>query len=144
MTDTAVEQRREQLRSELATHTIYELLGGAEGVRAVVDRFYDLMGTDPAFAPIRLMHAPDLAPMRVGLTEWLTGWLGGPPLYVQRKGTVCITGAHMPFRIDETAAVLWIDCMTRAMTDTGVPERYREVLLPALGNIATMLRNDGR
>lgn len=144
MTDTAVEQRREQLRSELAAHTIYELLGGTEGVRAVVDRFYDLMDTDPVFAPIRAMHAPDLSPMRVGLTEWLTGWLGGPPLYVQRKGTPCITGAHMPFRIDETAAALWMDCMTRAMADTDVPERYREMLLPALGNIATMLRNDGR
>ena len=101
------------------------------------------MDADAEFAPIRAMHAPDLAPMRVGLSEWLSGWLGGPPLYAQRKGTVCITGAHMPFRIDGAAAEQWMTCMTRAMVDAGVPERYREVLLPQLGKIATMLRNTG-
>lgn len=141
MTDTAVDQRREQLRAELADHTIYELLGGAEGVRAVVDRFYDLMDREPAFAPIRAMHAPDLTPMRSSLFEWLSGWLGGPAFYAQRKGTVCITGAHMPFRIDADAADQWVACMTRALVETEVPERYVEALLPNFRNIATMLRN---
>lgn len=143
-TDTAAEQRRQQLIAELADHTIYELLGGADGLRTIVDRFYDLMDADAAYEPIRSMHQPDLGAIRTGLFEYLSGWLGGPQLYAERKGSPCIVGAHVPYRIDAQAADLWLDCMTRAMVDVDVPERYREVLLPPLGNITQALRNDDR
>ena len=69
---------RELFRAELAEHTMYELLGGAEGIRSIVDHFYDLMDR-PGFEPIRTMHAADLSPTRVALFEFLSGWLGGPP-----------------------------------------------------------------
>lgn len=144
MTDTALQQRHDQLRAELATHTIYELVGGEAGLRAVVDRFYDLMDGDAVYGPIRSMHHDDLGAIRTGLFEWLSGWLGGPPLFIERKGSPCITGAHLPFRIDAEASALWVGCMTRAMEDVGVAERYREVLLPALARIADGLRNDDR
>ena len=143
MSDTEVREGREQLRAELAHHTIYELLGGEQGVRTIVDRFYDRMD-DEEFAPIRAMHQPDLGPMRVGLFEFLSGWLGGPQLYVERKGSPCLTGAHLPFRIDARASDLWMRCMTQAMRDAGVADRYRDALLPALQGIAGSLRNDDR
>jgi hemoglobin len=72
MTDTAIHRQREQLRAELAEHTMYELLGGADGIRSIVDHFYDLMDGE-RFAPIRSMHAPDLGHMRVGLFEFPSG-----------------------------------------------------------------------
>lgn len=139
-----MQQRHEQLRAELATHTMYELLGGAQGLRAVVDRFYELMDTDPAFATIRAMHKPDLGDIRTGLYEWLSGWLGGPQLFSERKGSPCLVGAHLPLGIDASASGLWTTCMTRAMEDTGIAERYRDVLLPSLGRIADSLRTDDR
>lgn len=129
------------LRSELAEHTMYELLGGEEGLRRIVDRFYDAMDAEPAFEPIRSMHATELGPMRRSLFEFLSGWLGGPPLFVQRTGSVCLTDAHAPFAIDEPARDLWIACMHRAMDDAGVVDRYREALMPALTGMADMLRN---
>ena len=90
---------------------MYELLGGAECIRSIVDHFYDLMDR-PGFEPIRAMHASDLWPMRVALFEFLSGWLGGPPLYLQRAGSPCLTAAHAPFPIDVTARDMWLACMT--------------------------------
>ncbi len=140
-TETASHQRREQLRAELAERTIYELLGGETGIKAIVDRFYDLMDGDSEFAPIRAMHAPDLSPMRTGLYEFLSGWLGGPPLFAMRTGSVCLTHAHAPFAIDAEARDLWLECIDRAMCDTEVAERYREALMPAFTGMAEMMRN---
>lgn len=139
MTDTVTEQEREQLRAELAEHTMYELLGGAEGIRSIVDQFYGLMD-HPGFEPIRAMHAPDLAPMRVALFEFLSGWLGGPPLYQQRAGSPCLTAAHAPYPIDVTARDLWLACMTGAMRSAGVADRYRAALMPAFSGMADMMR----
>lgn len=140
MSDTTTEQGREQLRAELAEHTMYELLGGADGLRALADRFYDTMDADPAFAPIRSMHEGDLAPIKELLFEYLSGWLGGPSLFVARRGSPCLTEAHAPFAIDEHARDLWLACMIRTMNDGGVPERYRDALMPAFAGMADMMR----
>jgi hemoglobin len=144
MTDvtTTADQRRAEARADLATATMYALLGGAEGVRAIVDRFDDLMDTDAPFATIRSMHQPDLTAMRASLFEYLSGWLGGPPLYVQRHGSPCIAGAHAPYAIGQDERDLWLVCMDRALTEVDVPLKYRELLLPAFAGVADMLRND--
>lgn len=141
-TDTAgADERRAQVAAELARHSMYELLGGEAGIRSIVDHFYDLMETDTSFEPIRRMHQADLAPMRLSLFEFLSGWLGGPPLFVQRHGSPCLTEAHAPFTIGPEARDLWTTCIRRAMVDAGVAERYRELLTPALDRMAEMMRN---
>lgn len=144
MDATALQERRTRLAAELQQHSMYDLLGAEAGIRAIVDHFYDLMDSDPAFAPIREMHQPDLTAMRRGLFEFLSGWLGGPPLFVARTGSPCITRAHAPFEIDARARDLWLACIERAMVAADVAERHREALLPALEGIAEMLRNDER
>jgi hemoglobin len=141
MTDVAMQERREQLIAELADHTMYELIGGEAALRTIVDHFYDVMDGDPRFVTIRVMHADDLGEMRVGLFEFLSGWLGGPPLFGQRTGSVCLTHAHMPFAIGPEARDLWLQCMGRAMNLAAVPLRYQEAVFPALFNIAESLRN---
>lgn len=64
-----------------AKQTPYALLGGASGLRQVVDRFYALMDSSPDFTRLRRLHAADLSQARELLFEFLSGWLGGPPLY---------------------------------------------------------------
>lgn len=140
-TATTAAERRSEVAAELADRTMYDLLGAEEGIRRVVARFYELMDTDDVFAPIRRMHQPDLGPMRQGLFEFLSGWLGGPPLFIQRTGSPCLTEAHAPFAIDEEARDLWVLCMARAMADAGVDLKYRELLEPAFQGIAEMMRN---
>ncbi|MEZ5217258.1 MAG: group II truncated hemoglobin [Ilumatobacteraceae bacterium] len=141
MEDTAHQDRKDQLRAELAEHTMYELLGGEDGIRSIVDRFYGLMDRDEAYAPIRSMHQADLSAIRQGLFEYLSGWLGGPQLFLERKGSPCIASAHAPFHIDAEGARLWVRCMDAAMAEAGVPLRYAEALLPALAGMSNMLRS---
>jgi hemoglobin len=113
----------------------YDLLGGEPGVRALVDRFYDIMDADPAAAGIRAMHGADLAPMRQKLFEFMSGWLGGPRLY-----SSCIMSGHRPFAIGANERDQWLTCMRRAMDDTASAQ-VREMLDQPLAAIADAFRN---
>jgi hemoglobin len=100
--------------------TLYQRIGEEAALRRIVDRFYDLMQSDPAVAPLRAMHAPALGPMRERLTEFMTGWLGGPPVYFQRKDSRCMAMVHAPFPIDAAIREQWLSCMYRALDDCDV------------------------
>jgi hemoglobin len=123
------------------TRTPYELLGGAEALRRLTDRFYDVMDAAPEAKTLRAMHGADLGPMRDKLFDFMSGWLGGPPLYSQRTGSVCITRAHQPFAIDAAARDQWLWCMERAMDDVAAPDAVRQMVRQPLGRMAEFLRN---
>jgi hemoglobin len=119
----------------------YELIGGEAALRRLVDRFYEIMDTDPRAATIRAMHGADLGPIREKLFEFLSGWLGGPPLYSQRTGSICITHAHQPFAIGPAERDQWVMCMRQALIDVETPPAVREMLDPAFERIADFVRN---
>ena len=119
----------------------YDMIGGAPMVRQIVDRFYDIMDCDPCAAGIRAMHASDLTPMRDRLFEFLSGWLGGPPLYFQRPDHKCIVSAHRPFAIGEAERDEWMMCMRRAMEECGVADDLRALLDKAFLRVAEAFRN---
>jgi hemoglobin len=116
-------------------------MGGDPVLRAVVDRFYDLMDQDPSYSQLRAMHAPDLTLMRAKLGDWLSGWLGGPALYDERPDATCIGHAHAPFRIDQQMQDDWLSCMVRALDDCHVPVPVQARLRPPLAALAGFLRN---
>lgn len=95
----------------------YDRIGGHAVLRRITDRFYDLMETEPAFAELRAMHAPDLAPMRESLPLFLGGWSGGPRTWWDANPGKCMVSMHAPFRIDKAAAGQWADAMRRAIAD---------------------------
>lgn len=117
------------------------MIGGETALRRIVNRFYDIMDTDPAAATIRAMHAADLSPMRERLFEFLSGWLGGPPLYFQRPGHNCVGSAHRPFVIGEKERDEWLMCMQRAMADGNVSKEVRDLLDQPFRQIADAFRN---
>ena len=121
--------------------TMYAALGGADAVRALVNRFYDIMDGDPAVTPLRAMHAADLALMRDKLTDWMTAFLGGPQHYFERTDAVCFNAAHSGLAIDAAIRDQWLDCMYRALDDTGVPAAVQERIRPPLAELASFLRN---
>lgn len=121
--------------------TLFEMLGGVEQVRAIVERFYDIMDSDPRAAGIRAMHAPDLASAREKLFMFLTGWTGGPQLYIEQYGHPRLRMRHMPFPIDESARDQWMYCMIKAMHDTGVEDVMIEKMGAALHGVADFMRN---
>lgn len=119
----------------------YEMIGGAEGLHRIVDRFYEIMDQDPAAATIRAMHGDDMAPIREKLFDFLSGWLGGPPLYSQRKDQKCLHSAHAPYKIGEAERDQWLSCMYRAMEDAGVPPETCELLKKPFFLVADFTRN---
>jgi hemoglobin len=116
-------------------------LGGEAGVRALVDRFYDLMDLEPDFAGIRALHPVLLDDSRDKLFWFLCGWLGGPDLYVQRFGHPRLRARHLPFPIGSAERDQWLVCMARAMSDLDVPEPLFDRLLEAFHGTADWMRN---
>ncbi len=121
--------------------TPYDLIGGEATVRRLADRFYEIMDTDPGAARIRAMHAKDLAQIRQLLFEFLSGWLGGPPLYFQRSEHRCIMSAHRPYAIGEAERDEWMMCMRRAMDNCALTGEMRAVMDQAFLRMANLFRN---
>ncbi|HET7776546.1 MAG TPA: group II truncated hemoglobin [Azospira sp.] len=121
--------------------TPYEMVGGAEALRALVDRFYDLMDLEPEFAELRAMHPPALDGSRDKLFMFLSGWLGGPDLFVEQFGHPRLRARHMPFSIGTEARDQWVKCMLRAMEEMGVDEALRLKLGVNFFNTADFMRN---
>ena len=119
----------------------YELIGGDARVRALVDRFYDLMDLDPEFAGVRTLHAPTLDHAREKLYLFLCGWLGGPPRYVEKYGHPQLRARHLRFPIGMAERDLWLACMRRALADTGVADDLAEALMRAFYGTADWMRN---
>ena len=121
--------------------TPYERLGGEAALRDLVDRFYDLMGLEPEFAGIRALHPPGLEGSRDKLHWFLSGWLGGPPLYAERIGQPMLRARHLPFAIGVAERDLWLRCMSRAMDEEGVEQGLRRELAKAFLGTADWMRN---
>lgn len=120
---------------------LYREVGGEDGVRRIVDRFYDLMEELPEAAAIRAMHPADLTSSRQKLFEFLVGRLGGPPLYVERHGHPRLRRRHMPFAIDSAGAAAWMLCMRGAVDKELGNTPAAEALLGLMGHIAGFMRN---
>jgi hemoglobin len=123
------------------TNPHYERLGGEAAVRRLVDRFYVLMDTLPEASDIRRMHPQDLGESADKLFMFLSGWLGGPQLYMEKYGHPRLRQRHMPFPIGSAERDQWMLCMRRAMEDVGVPEDLRTELEQALFRTADFMRN---
>ena len=121
--------------------TPYDLLGGDAGVRELVDRFYDLMDLEPSYAQLRRVHGSSLESAREKLYLFLSGWLGGPPLYVERFGHPMLRARHLPFAIGEEERDQWMGCMVQAMEELDVPQALREGLAQAFWRTADWMRN---
>lgn len=125
------------------TPSPFERIGGAAAARQLVDRFYDLMRETPAAAHVLGMHPPDLTGSREKLYEFLSGWLGGPPLYMEKRGHPRLRARHLPFAIDDAARDAWLMCMDRALEECVSDTMLKEMLRGAFGRMADHMRNTG-
>lgn len=119
----------------------FELLGGTDGIRTLVDRFYDIMDAEPEAAGIRALHPPDLASSREKLFLFLTGWTGGPPLYIEKHGHPMLRARHLPFPIGQAERDAWVWCMDRALDDHEMPGELRSFLRQRFRAVADHMRN---
>ena len=131
--------------SASAPQSLYDLLGGepeaTNQIRAIVEAFYDVMETDEKARTIRQMHPEDLTSSREKLFMFLTGWTGGPQLYIERYGHPFLRRRHLPFKIGEEERDQWIYCMTKGMLNLKMDDKKIKALLNALYPIADFMRN---
>lgn len=124
-----------------ASLTPYQLLGGEDGVRRLAAAFYEAMDELPQAASVRAMHQDNLDEIKQKLFEFLSGWLGGPPLYLQKYGTICMTRPHAPYAIGPAARDQWLLCMKEALRRVEASPEVCAMLEVPLFRIADAIRN---
>ncbi|HUH37465.1 MAG TPA: group II truncated hemoglobin [Spongiibacteraceae bacterium] len=125
----------------MSNSTPYELLGGESGLKALANAFYDAMDELPEAAVIRAMHDEKLDEIKHKLFEYLSGWLGGPSLYAERTGSVCLTKPHSPYAIGPAERDQWLMCMDRALEVVNASEEVRQMLKMPMFRVADAIRN---
>ncbi len=121
--------------------TFYELIGGEPVLRKLIKRFYEVMDTMPEAAGIRAMHSEDLSETEEKLFAFMSGWLGGPQLFMEKYGHPRMRARHMPFKIGKSERDQWMLCMVQAVEDVGIEEPVRSQYLHALLDFADFMRN---
>ncbi len=119
----------------------YERIGGAEKVRALVHRFYQIMDELPESYGIRKMHAENLQGSEDKLFKFLSGWMGGPQLFIQEYGHPMLRRRHMPFAIGVSERDQWMLCMKKALHEVVEDEALRNEIATAFAGVADHMRN---
>jgi hemoglobin len=123
------------------TITLYEAIGGDAAVRALTRRFYGLMDILPEAARCRAIHPPDLSGSEEKLYEYLTGWLGGPPLYTEKRGHPMLRRRHFMAQIGPAERDEWLICFIRALEETVPSEGLRKIILEPVTRLAHHMQN---
>ncbi|MDY7579232.1 group II truncated hemoglobin [Herbaspirillum sp. RTI4] len=121
--------------------SVYEMLGGGEKLRELTDRFYDLMDLEPEFAILRGLHPATLEDTRDKTFWFLSGWSGGPDLYIERFGHPRLRARHLHVAIGTVERDQWLRCMAWAMEEVGVEEALRLRLMASFYQTADWMRN---
>jgi hemoglobin len=129
------------MTEEVEQPNVFELIGGSDKLREMVDRFYDLMDLEPEFAGLRALHPKTLEGSRDKLYWFLSGWMGGPSLYIERFGHPRLRARHLPYPIASSERDQWLRCMAWAMQDVGVEEGLRERLMHSFYDTADWMVN---
>ena len=121
--------------------SLYELMGGETSIRALVKRFYDLIESAPEAAQLRALHPKSLQQSREKFFMFLSGWTGGPALYIEKYGHPRLRMRHRPFSIGRTERDQWIWCMHKALDESQMDAKVVEYLKKNLAESADFLRN---
>ncbi|MDX2205120.1 MAG: group II truncated hemoglobin [Hyphomicrobiaceae bacterium] len=123
------------------TVSLYAAIGGEATVRALVDRFYALMDTLPEAKACRDIHPKSLEGSAQKLTWYLTGWLGGPQLYVERFGHPMLRRRHFVAPIGPAERDGWLLCFERALAETIPEPTLREAIRAPARQLAMHMQN---
>lgn len=126
----------------------FDAVGGTQGINRLVDTFYDLMESTPRYQIISVMHQRSGAEARDRLARFLSSWMGGPSTYRDRYGPINIPSAHAHLDIGQHEQELWLDCMSEAIKQVGLPARLAEYLITQLavpaGRIVAVSQHHGK
>jgi hemoglobin len=121
--------------------SLYELIGGETSLRALVERFYDVMDSAPEAKDVRALHGASLKQSREKLFMFLSGWSGGPSLYIEKYGHPRLRQRHMPFPIGKAERDQWLWCMDKALAESPLDAQLIEYLKGRFTEIANSMQN---
>lgn len=117
----------------MAQLNTFELIGGAETIRKIVEAFYPKVQRNPEIGPL---FPEDITPVMEKQYMFLTQFFGGPMLYTEQYGHPMMRARHMPFPITEQRANAWLGCMKEALTEVGLSESLQALVLERLSGPA--------
>jgi hemoglobin len=123
------------------TITLYEAIGGDATVRALAARFYELMDTLPEAARCRAVHPQSLTGSEAKFYDYLTGYLGGPPVYVEKHGHPRLRSRHFGAAIGPVERDEWLLCFRRAMDETIASPALRDIIWPPIERLTHHMQN---
>jgi len=128
-------------KSDMQQNTPYYLIGGEAIVHKLANRFYDVMESDPHAADLLAIHPKPLDGIRERFFEFLSGWLGGPDLFVQKYGHPRLRARHLPFQVTARQRDLWMLCMNQALEEVVENNQLRRELQKSFYQLATHMIN---
>ncbi len=114
-------------------NSTYDLIGGAETVRRLVEAFYPKVVKNPVIGPL---FPEDIDPVKEKQYLFLSQFFGGPDLYTQQNGHPMMRARHMPFPITEKHANAWLECMQQALQEIQLPNELQTHILERLSGPA--------
>ena len=121
--------------------TPYQRIGGETAVRQLVKHFYQIMSETPQTDIIRRLHPEDIQGSEDKLFWFLSGWLGGPQLYVEKFGHPRLRARHLPFSIGIEERDQWLYCMAQALKKMDLEPMFAEQLMSSFAQTADFMRN---
>lgn len=125
----------------MSAQTPYDFIGGETAIRSLVDRFYFYMDILPEAQGIRSIHQANLASAKDKLFKFLSGWLGGPNLFIEEFGHPMLRRRHFPFKIGPSERDQWMLCMNKALDEIAMDPRLHSNIQTALQDLATHMIN---
>ncbi len=110
----------------------FQAAGGVQGIRRLIDTFFDRMGSDPRFATIYALHPEDKEISRDKLHRFLCGWLGGPKLYNEKYGAIGIPRVHAHLAIATDERDQWLTCMSETVAEQPFAADFKTYLMEQL------------
>jgi len=127
----------------VATDSVYARLGGAPAIRTLVNRFYQLMDELPEAYSVRRLHPASLAGSADSLFKFLSGWFGGPPLYIRERGHLRLRMRHAPYAIGPVQRDEWLLCMRQTLAEQVADDALRASVSRAFEEMAQHMINTG-
>lgn len=111
-------------------------------MKKLVDDFYEVMHTDPAARECLATHSGRVREESTDkLYRFLSGWLGGPQLYMEKYGHPRLRMRHFPFAIGAQESEQWLYCMEKALDKSSIKKALQAELLSAFKQMAQLVEN---
>ncbi|WEG11913.1 globin [Pullulanibacillus sp. KACC 23026] len=119
-------------------YNAYNEIGGFETVERLVTAFYKRVSEHPTLIPLFPNDFKETARKQ---KQFLTQFLGGPPLYTEEFGHPMLRKRHLRFPIGNKEREAWLSCMSGAMEEIKLPEPWRELIFQRLSLTAHHMMN---